>query len=45
MGEMITSHIRTTDNVSDLGIKVIPGGQKGDYLVGKLLYDLTDWMK
>ena len=26
MGKMITSHIRTTQNVADLGTKVIPGG-------------------
>jgi len=28
--EMFTSHIRTTENLSDLGTKVIPGGQKRD---------------
>ena len=42
MGEMVTAHIRTTENVADLGTKVIPGGQKRDHLVGKLLYDLAD---
>ena len=26
MGEMITAHIRTTENIVDLGIIVIPGG-------------------
>ena len=42
MGEMTTAHIRTTENVADLGTKVIPGSQKRDHLVGKLLYDITD---
>ena len=42
MGEMITEHIRTTENVADFGTKVIPAGQKRDRFVGKLLYDLAD---
>ena len=42
MGEMAIAHTRTTENVADLDTKVIPGGQKRDHLVGKLLYDLAD---
>ena len=41
MEEMVTVHIRTTENVADLGTKVIPGGQKRNHLVGKLFHDLT----
>ena len=26
MGKMVTAHIRTTENVADFGIQVIPGG-------------------
>ena len=39
---MVTAHICTTENVADFGTKVIPGDQKRDHLVGKLLYDLAD---
>ena len=42
MEEMLTSHIRNAENPADLGTKVIPGGQKRDHLVSKLLFDLTD---
>ena len=45
MGEMVVAHIRTIENVTDFGTKVIPGGQKRDHLVGKLLYDLSDYMR
>ena len=41
MGEMVTAHIRTTENIAGLGTNVIPGGQKIDHLIGKLLHDLT----
>ena len=42
MDEMLTAHIRSVDNPADLGTKVIPGGQRRDHLVSKLLYDLAD---
>ena len=42
MGEMVTVHIRITENVADLSIKVIPRGQKRDHVIGKLLYDVAD---
>ena len=42
MGECLTGHVLTNENPADLASKLIPGGQKQDYLVGKLLYDRTD---
>ena len=42
MGEMLTAHIPSVDNPADLGTKVVPGGQKRNHLVSKLLYDLVD---
>ena len=42
MNEMLTSHIHSVDNPADLGTKVIPGGEKRNHLVRKLLYDLAD---
>ena len=42
MGEMLTAHIPSVDNPADLGTKVVPGGQKRNHLVSKLLYDLAD---
>ena len=42
MGECLTGHVPTNENPADLATKLIPGGQKRDYLVGKLLYDITD---
>ena len=42
MEEILTAHIRATENIADLGTKVILGGQKRDHLVSKLLFDLTD---
>ena len=40
--ESRTSHIATVDNVADLATKPIPGGQKRQHLVRKLLYDIFD---
>jgi len=42
MGESLTAHIRTSENPADLATKILAGGQKRDYLVGKLLFDVTD---
>ena len=42
MEEILTAHIRTAENPADLGTKVVPGGQKRDHTVSKLLFDLTD---
>ena len=42
MDETRIGHIETGENQADLATKVIAGGRKRDYLVGKLLYDLTD---
>ena len=42
MGESLTGHIPTAENCADLAAKIIPGGQKRDHLVGKLLFDIVD---
>eukprot|EP00934_Nitzschia_sp_Nitz4_P008127 Nitzschia sp. Nitz4//scaffold260_size33533//228//6137//NITZ4_007876-RA/size33533-snap-gene-0.41-mRNA-1//-1//CDS//3329544674//8117//frame0 len=42
MGEIVTAHISTHENVADLATKVIPGGQKREYLLTKILFDLYD---
>lgn len=42
MGECRIAHISTHENVADIATKLIPGGQKREHLVGKVLYDLTD---
>ena len=41
MGEVLTTHIATGENIADLATKVV-NGPKRDYLVGKLLYDICD---
>ena len=40
MGEVLTTHIATGENVADLAITT--NGTKRDYLVGKLLYDICE---
>eukprot|EP00934_Nitzschia_sp_Nitz4_P001810 Nitzschia sp. Nitz4//scaffold191_size41780//52//5493//NITZ4_007461-RA/size41780-processed-gene-0.69-mRNA-1//1//CDS//3329540163//1810//frame0 len=42
MKEIITAHISTHENPADLATKVIPGGQKREYLTSKILFDLYD---
>jgi hypothetical protein len=41
-GECLVGHISTHENPADIATKIIPGGQKRDHLVGKLLYDIAD---
>jgi hypothetical protein len=41
MGEFLTAHIRTNENVGDLATKVLYG-QKWRYMVSQLLYDIYD---
>ena len=43
MGESLTCHIESTENPADIATKLIPGGQKRDYLVSKLLFDICDY--
>jgi hypothetical protein len=43
MGESLTSHISSQENPADLATKLIPGGQKRNYLVSKILYDIYDY--
>jgi beta-xylosidase len=40
MGESLTAHIRSEDNVGDLATKVIYAGSKRDHLVSQLLHDI-----
>ena len=42
MGEILTTHIATGENVADLVTKVIMNRPKRDYLIGKLLFDICD---
>jgi hypothetical protein len=42
MGEAKTGHIVTNENPADIATKILYGGQKRDYLVGKLLKDIRD---
>ena len=42
MGEILTTHIATGENVADLATKVIMNRPKRDYLVGKLLFDICE---
>ncbi len=41
MGEALTGHIGTDENVGDLATKVLYG-QKWQYMVSQLLYDIYD---
>jgi hypothetical protein len=43
MGETLTGHIRSEDNVGDLATKVIYARSKRDHLVGQLLHDIADF--
>ena len=42
MGECLIGHTASGENPADIATKIIPGGMKRDYLVNKLLYDITD---
>ena len=42
MGELLTGHVRTHENVADIATKVLHAGQKRNYLVSQVLYDITD---
>ena len=43
MGESLTVHISTHENPANVATNDLPGGQKRDYLCGKVIYDLTDY--
>jgi hypothetical protein len=40
MGECLTVHIASQENLADIATKIIPGGQKRTYLVRQILYDI-----
>jgi hypothetical protein len=39
MGELMCTHEASIHNPADIATKALPGGEKRDYLVGKILYD------
>lgn len=41
MGEILIAYVRTTDNIADLMTKVLPGGEKRDSLIERVLWDIT----
>ena len=41
MKEMMIAYIKSDANIADLMTKVLPGGEKRDKLVQRLLYDIT----
>jgi hypothetical protein len=41
MKEMVIAYIKSDANIADLMTKVLPGGEKRDKLVQRLLYDIT----
>ena len=43
MGECLTTHIPTNENVADLATKIIGGGMKRNHLVSKLLHYIADY--
>ena len=45
MGELLTCHVPSTENPSDICTTVVPAGAKRDHLVGPSLHDLTDEME
>ena len=42
MGEILTTHVATGENVADLATKVIMNRPKRAYLIGKLLFDISN---
>ena len=42
IGETLTGHVRTHENVADIATEVLHTGQKRNYLVPKVLYDIAD---
>ena len=42
MGESLTGHIDSRDNLADIATKIIPSGQLRDHLGSKLVHDVYD---
>ena len=42
MGELLTGHVKTDENPTDLLTKIVGGGQKKKNLVQMYLYDIHD---
>ena len=41
MGEILILYIKTTENIADLMTKVLPGREKRDALIERVLWDIT----
>ena len=44
MDEILTGHVRSENNPSDLATNVLGGGVKRNGLISHLLYDLTEFV-
>ena len=42
MGEMLTTHMDTHNNLADLATKILPGGVKQTHLINQILYHIVD---
>ena len=42
MGEMLAGYVRTPENVADITTRVFHAGQKRNYLVSQVLYDIVN---
>ena len=42
MGETLTGHVRTHENVADIATEVLHTSKKKNNLVSKVLYDISD---
>ena len=42
ISETLTGHIRAHENVADIATEALHTGQKRNYLVPKVLYDIAD---
>ena len=42
MNESRMAHISTNENPADIASKIVGGGRKRTYLVGKLMHDIED---
>ena len=42
MGETLTAHVDTHENLADLATKILLGGMKRNYLIDKIPYHVVD---
>jgi hypothetical protein len=41
MGELLVAYISTDDNIADVMMKALPGGERRDKLIKAMLWDIT----